>query len=565
MEVAKAFQSFYTSPAASTLQKYDLSKEEDHPLFVHFQPMKDKLAAGVPWIIHSPQGCFQANHVFFESVSFMATAEVRPADAYCSCGISNHHLAVHGRVRFESSKDVNHTIVGTEVNENTELPIATIYSVEEGKAVVNEKLLQFTIKSQAEELEGVKKAMTKARSSASSERYEVDKMKEKNKKLEQSVSELQQQLDEKKAEVAKLTKRDADARQEATKVLSRIKEVREELAAVKKTQADERMEWKREDEQKRTVIKKLELQLAGATERWGVAAAELEMYRKKPKTFAATQTTPRRHTSSSSSSTPRRPGADEYSMASARLSSTAPAPVRTLASSGGGGPHVDGKRAKTGPDHGYGGGRMEGGERSRHATAATTAGAEFGRGIYSATVHASAATTSNADAAAQYITSATIKAKAEERRGADELLPVLPREEGGKHSQAQPARSQTAATTTGFGQSVPSTALAQRQHRHSPPPAHPPNYRQEAPRTASPLFSRSGGLAAAAGGGIASQFAISGTRVDRYLPTAGGFKGAGLPRMGLSGSTAGWSKRGAGSRGVSRDDRVRARFQGGSH
>ena len=52
--------------------------QEDGPLYVHFLPRKEYLAAGTPWIVHSRYGCHPVAHVQFESVLGMTTGEGQP-------------------------------------------------------------------------------------------------------------------------------------------------------------------------------------------------------------------------------------------------------------------------------------------------------------------------------------------------------------------------------------------------------------------------------------------------------------------------------------------------------
>lgn len=68
--------------------------QEDGPLYVHFLPRKEYLAAGTPWIVHSRYGCHPVAHVQFESVLGMTTGEGQPPVKVCLCGVSNHHLQV---------------------------------------------------------------------------------------------------------------------------------------------------------------------------------------------------------------------------------------------------------------------------------------------------------------------------------------------------------------------------------------------------------------------------------------------------------------------------------------
>ena len=53
-------------------------------------------------------GCHRVGRVEFETVDGMTTAETAPvidsAEAVCNCGVSNHHLAMHGIVRVETRK-----------------------------------------------------------------------------------------------------------------------------------------------------------------------------------------------------------------------------------------------------------------------------------------------------------------------------------------------------------------------------------------------------------------------------------------------------------------------------
>mmetsp|Transcript_27624 Transcript_27624/g.52265 ORF Transcript_27624/g.52265 Transcript_27624/m.52265 type:complete len:562 (+) Transcript_27624:452-2137(+) len=87
-------------------------------VYVHFIPGKEAQIEGKPWIIHSAAGCHKVGRVEFESVDGMTTAETAPvidtAPSVCSCGVSNHHLAMHGMVRVETRKvpDVGRRVVG---------------------------------------------------------------------------------------------------------------------------------------------------------------------------------------------------------------------------------------------------------------------------------------------------------------------------------------------------------------------------------------------------------------------------------------------------------------------
>jgi hypothetical protein len=79
--------------------------KDSAPVFVHYLPLPLRRAGkkGIPWIVHTADGCFEAEHVRFRTPQGFETHEGKPPDQTCQCNIANHHLRGFGRLRMENN------------------------------------------------------------------------------------------------------------------------------------------------------------------------------------------------------------------------------------------------------------------------------------------------------------------------------------------------------------------------------------------------------------------------------------------------------------------------------